>query len=289
MKGIILAGGKATRLYPVTKGICKQLLPVYDKPMVYYPLSVLMLAGIKEILLISTAVDIPRFKQLLGNGKELGLKLSFAIQKEPKGIAESFLIAEKFIGKDSVALILGDNIFYGHNMGEFLKNASTLTEGGVIFGYYVKDPQRYGVIEFDKCCNVISIEEKPKNPKSNFVVCGLYFYDNQVVKIARGLKPSKRGELEITDVNKVYLKKNKLKVNLLGRGYAWLDTGTHDALIDASIFIKTVEERQGLKIGCIEEIAYRSGYINKKQLEKLAKGINTDYGEYLKRVCLDEK
>lgn len=285
MKGIILAGGKATRLYPVTKGICKQLLPVYDKPMVYYPLSVLMLAGIKEILLISTAADIPRFKQLLGNGKELGLELSFAVQKEPRGIAESFLIGERFIGKDSVALILGDNIFYGHNMGEFLKNASILTEGGVIFGYYVKDPQRYGVIEFDECCNVISIEEKPRRPKSNFVVCGLYFYDNQVVRIAKDLKPSKRGELEITDVNKVYLKKNKLKVNLLGRGFAWLDTGTHDALIDASIFIKTVEERQGLKIGCIEEIAYRAGYISKKQLENLARGINTEYGKYLERIC----
>ncbi len=288
MKGIILAGGKATRLYPVTKGICKQLLPVYDKPMVYYPLSVLMLAGIKEILLISTATDIPRFKELLGDGKELGLELFFAVQKEPKGIAESFLIGERFIGNDSVSLILGDNIFYGHNITEFLKEAATLEDGALIFGYYVKDPQRYGVIEFDKNCNVISIEEKPKMPKSNFVVCGLYFYDNQVVKIAKNLKPSKRGELEITDINKAYLKKDKLKVKLLSRGYAWLDTGTIDSLIDASIFIKTVEERQGLKIGCIEEIAYRMGYIKKTQLQKLAQGIKTEYGEYLIQIS-DEK
>ena len=288
MKGIILAGGKATRLYPITKGVCKQMLPVYDKPMIYYPLSVLMLAGIRDILIISTPCDIPRFKDLLGKGEDLGIRLSYAIQKEPRGIAESFLIAEKFIGNDKVCLILGDNIFYGHNLPELLKGPSTLREGAVIFGYYVKDPQRYGVIEFDKNCNVVSIHEKPKKPKSNFVVTGIYFYDNEVIEIAKKLKPSKRGELEITDVNNEYLKRGKLKVELLGRGYAWLDTGTYDSLIDASIFIKTIEERQGLKIGCIEEIAYRMGFINRKQLKRLAKGINTSYGEYLKEILKDE-
>ena len=288
MKGIILAGGKATRLYPITKGVCKHMLPVYDKPMIYYPLSVLMLAGIKDILLISTPQDAPRFKDLLGNGKDYGVKLSYAIQREPKGIAESFLIAERFIGNDNVCLILGDNIFYGHNLPELLKGPSTLREGAVIFGYYVKDPQRYGVIEFDNNCNVISIQEKPKKPKSNWAVTGIYFYDNAVVKITKKLKPSWRQELEITDVNNAYLKRGKLKVELLGRGYAWLDTGTYDSLIDASIFIKTIEERQGLKIGCIEEVAYRMGFINKKQLEKLARGINTDYGEYLKKILRNE-
>lgn len=289
MKGIILAGGKATRLYPITKGVCKQLLPVYDKPMIYYPLSVLMLAGIRDILIISTPYDIPRFKDLFGEGKDLGIRLDYAIQKEPKGIAESFLIAEEFIGKECVCLILGDNIFYGHNLVELLQEAASLEDGAVIFGYYVNDPRRYGVIEFDDRCNVVSIEEKPKRPKSNYAVCGLYFYDNEVVSIAKKLKPSKRGELEITSVNSEYLKKGNLKVKLLSRGFAWLDTGTHDALIDASMFIKTVEERQGLKIGCIEEVAYKMGYIDKKQLQKLAKGINTDYAEYLKRICADEK
>lgn len=288
MKGIILAGGKATRLYPITRGVCKQLLPVYDKPMIYYPLSVLMLSGIRDILLISTPSDIPRFEDLLGDGRDLGISLRYAAQEEPKGIAESFIIGEDFIGKDSVSLILGDNIFYGNDMVEFLTEASGLKNGAVIFGYYVKDPKRYGVIEFDARCRVISIEEKPRKPKSNFVVCGLYFYDNGVVKIAKGLKPSRRGELEITDVNKAYLRKGKLKVKLLGRGYAWLDTGTQEALIDASIFIKTVEERQGLKIGCIEEVAYRMNYIDKRQLQRLARSIKTEYGEYLKRVC-DEK
>jgi len=289
MKGIILSGGKATRLYPITKGVCKQMLPVYDKPMIYYPLSVLMLAGIREILVISTPKDVPRFKDLLGDGKDLGISLSCAVQQEPKGIAQSFIIAEKFIGRDNVCLILGDNIFYGGNLVELLKEASSLKEGAVVFGYYVKDPRRYGVIEFDDECNVISIEEKPEKPKSNYAVCGLYFYDNNVTKIAKNLKPSKRGELEITDVNNEYLKRGKLKVKLLGRGYAWLDTGTCDSLIDASIFIKTVEERQGLKIGCIEEVAYRMKYIGSRQLRKIADSINTNYGEYLREILKDEK
>jgi glucose-1-phosphate thymidylyltransferase len=288
MKGIILAGGRATRLYPITKGVCKQMLPIYDKPMIYYPLSVLMLAGIRDILLISTPNDINRFKELLGDGKDLGIRFSYAIQQEPKGIAESFIIGEKFIGRDTVALILGDNIFYGHNITELLKDATSLKEGAVIFGYYVKDPQRYGVMEFDDKSNVISIEEKPQKPKSNWVVTGLYFCDNKVVEIAKKLRPSQRGEIEITDIINEYLKNEKLKAKLLGRGYAWLDTGTYDSLIDASLFIKTVEERQGLKIGCIEEVAYRMGYIDKKQLQNLAKQINTEYGEYLKRLCIDE-
>jgi len=289
MKGIILAGGKATRLYPITKGVCKQMLPVYDKPLIYYPLSVLLLAGIREILVVSTPKDIPRFKDLLGDGKDLGISLSYAVQQEPKGIAQSFIIAEKFIGQDNVCLILGDNIFYGGNLVELLKEASSLKEGAVTFGYYIKDPRRYGVIEFDDECNVISIEEKPENPKSNYAVCGLYFYDNNVTRIAKNLKPSKRGELEITDVNNEYLKRGKLKVKLLGRGYAWLDTGTYDSLIDASIFIKTVEERQGLKIGCIEEVAYRMKYIDSRQLLKIADSINTNYGEYLREILKDEK
>jgi len=284
MKGIILAGGKATRLYPITRGVCKQMLPIYDKPMIYYPLSVLMLAGIKDILVISTPKDTPRFKDALGNGKELGISISYAIQKEPKGIAQSFIIGKHFIGNNSVCLILGDNVFYGHNLTELLQDAASLNEGALIFGYYVKDPQRYGVIEVDDDCNVISLEEKPKKPKSNWVVCGLYFYDNDVIRIAKKLKPSHRGELEITDINKEYLKRGKLKVKLLGRGYAWLDTGTYDSLIDASIFIKTIEERQGLKVGCIEEVAYRKGYINRKQFRKLAGRITTSYGEYLKGV-----
>ena len=287
MKGIILAGGKATRLYPITRGVCKQMLPVYDKPMIYYPLSILMLAGIRDILVISTPKDTPRFKDALGDGSELGIKLSYLVQKEPKGIAQSFIVGEKFIGKGSVCLILGDNIFYGHDLSGILQDASALTDGALVFGYNVKHPQKYGVIELDSDCNVISLEEKPKNPKSNWAVCGLYFYDNDVVKIAKRLLPSRRGELEITDVNKVYLKKGNLKVKLLGRGYAWLDTGTYDSLIDASIFIKTIEERQGLKVGCIEEVAYRMGYINRSQLKKLAVRINTSYGEYLLGVSRD--
>lgn len=289
MKGIILAGGKATRLYPITKAVSKQLLPVYDKPMIYYPLSVLMLAGIRDILVISTPKDIIRFKDLLGDGGQLGINISYAVQPQPQGIAQSFIIGREFIGKDSVCLILGDNIFYGHNLTEVLKKASSLKNGAFIFGYYVNNPLRYGTIEFDNNGNVISIQEKPKKPKSNWAVVGLYFYDNNVVGISEKLKPSKRGELEITDVNNEYLKIGRLKVELLGRGYAWLDTGTYESLIDASIFIKTIEERQGLKIGCVEEVAYRMGFIEKKQLEKLAGGITTDYGEYLRRLLQDEE
>lgn len=289
MKGIILAGGRATRLYPITKGTCKQMLPVYDKPMIYYPLSVLMLAGIRDILVISTPNDTPRFKDLLGSGRDLGIRFTYAVQDEPKGIAESFIVGEKFIGRDNVCLILGDNIFYGHNLGDTLKEAIAGNKGATIFGYYVKDPQRYGVIEFNKKGKVSSLEEKPRKPKSHWVVTGLYFYNNRVVQVTKKLKPSSRGEIEITDVNKAYLKMGKLKVKLLDRGYAWLDTGTYDSLIDASMFIKTVEERQGLKIGCIEEIACRMGYINKKDLKSLAKNINTAYGEYLRRVCVDER
>lgn len=284
MKGIILAGGKATRLYPITKGICKQLLPIYDKPMVYYPLSALMLAGIKDILLISTPEAIPSFKSLLGDGGDVGINISYTKQDEPRGLAEAFIIGEKFIGKDSVSLVLGDNIFFGHGISELLKEASLQKQGATVFAYYVKDPNRYGVVEFDKNCDVVSIEEKPRVAKSNWVITGLYFYDNKVVEIAKGIKPSKRGELEITEVNNAYLKKRELKVKLLGRGYAWLDTGTYDSLIDASMFIKTIEDRQGLKIGCIEEIAYRMGYISKAKVEKIADKINTSYGEYLKNI-----
>ncbi len=284
MKGILLAGGKATRLYPVTKGVCKQLLPVYDKPMIYYPLSVLMLAGIKDILIISTPKDLPRFEDLLGDGASLGINICYRIQPEPKGIAQAFLIAEDFIDRDNVCLILGDNIFYGHNLGDLLRESTSFKEGGVVFGYYVKDPERYGVIEMDKKNRVLSIEEKPKDPKSNFAVTGLYFYDKNAARLVKEIKPSKRGELEITALNNAYLKKNKLKVKLLDRGYAWLDTGTHDSLVDAAMFIKTIEERQGLKIGCIEEIAYRMGYINRNQLLKLASEFNTAYGEYLRRL-----
>jgi glucose-1-phosphate thymidylyltransferase len=288
MKGIILAGGKATRLYPITKGVCKQMLPIYDKPMIYYPLSVLMLAGIKDILIISTPKDIPRFKDLLGDGHDLGIKFSYIVQPEPKGIAQSFVIAEDFIGGDSVCLILGDNIFYGYNLSELLLKSARIKEGAVIFGYYVKDPQRYGVLGFDKNRKVISIEEKPKKPKSNWVVSGLYFYDNKVAKIAKNIKPSARGELEITSVNNEYIKRGKLKAEFLGRGHVWLDTGTYESLIEASVFIKTIEDRQGLKIGCIEEVAYRKGYINKRQLLKLASQIPTSYGQYLGDLLKNE-
>jgi glucose-1-phosphate thymidylyltransferase len=287
MKGIILAGGKATRLYPVTRAVCKQLLPVYDKPMVYYPLSVLMLAGIREILIISTPHDIPRFRDLFGEGHGLGLKLSYAVQENPGGIAQAFLVGEKFIGRDSVSLILGDNIFYGHNLTESLQEAAALKRGAMIFAYYVNNPQRYGVVDFDKHNRVLAIQEKPKKPKSNWAVTGLYFYDNQVVSIAKKLKPSARGELEISDLNNQYRKRGALKAKLLGRGYAWLDTGTHESLIDASLFIKTIEERQGLKVGCVEEIAYRMGYIDRKQLKKHADSMNTSYGEYLSKICAE--
>lgn len=284
MKGIILAGGKATRIYPVTKAICKQLLPVYDKPMIYYPLSTLMLADIRDILIISTPQALPRFKDLLGDGNFLGINLSYAKQPAPRGIADSILIGEKFIGKDNVCLILGDNVFYGHNLSSLLKEAGNYKDGATIFGYYVNDPTRYGVIKFDKNCNVTSIVEKPKKPQSNYAVTGLYFYDHNVINIAKNLEPSKRGELEITDVNNEYLKMKKLKVKLLGRGYAWLDMGTCDSLIEASIFIKTIEERQGLKIGCIEEISFRMGYINAHQLKKIADSIPSDYSNYLKSI-----
>jgi len=287
MKGIILAGGRATRLYPITKGVCKQMLPIYDKPMIYYPLSVLMLAGIRDVLIISTPKDLPRFKDLLGDGVNLGIKLSYAVQESPKGIAQSFIIAERFIGDSSVCLILGDNIFYGYNLSGLLQQAAKIKDGALVFGYYVKDPARYGVIEFNKNCKVSAIKEKPKNPKTNWVVSGLYFYDKNVVAIAKKLKPSSRGELEITSVNNEYIRRGKLKVKFLNRGYAWLDTGTYNSLIDSALFIKTIEERQGLKIGCIEEVAYRMGYINKIQLKSLAKKIDTAYGDYLNDLSKD--
>lgn len=285
MKGIILAGGKATRLYPITKSICKQLLPVYDKPMIYYPLSVLMLAGIKDILIITNPHDTNNFQDLLGDGHSLGINITYAQQAKPEGIAQAFLVGEDFIGQDNVCLILGDNIFFGDRITSLLREAASHKEGASIFAYNVKDPERYGVVTFDKDQQVTSIEEKPKKPKSNWAVTGLYFYDNEVIDIVKSLKPSQRGELEITDVNKAYLKKKALKVQLLSRGYAWLDTGTYDSLIEASMFIKTIEDRQGLKIGCIEEIAYRTGDITKEQLLSIAETINTSYGEYLKRVA----
>ena len=288
MKGIILAGGKATRLYPITKGISKQLLPIYDKPMIYYPLSVLMLAGIRDILIISTSKDIPNFKNLFSNGSELGLNIQYAVQPEPRGLADAFIIGEKFIGRDRVSLILGDNIFYGDRLTSLLKDATKQKEGATIFAYYVQNSERYGVVTFDKNFKVTSIVEKPQHPKSNWAVTGLYFYDHHVVEIAKKLKPSARGELEITDVNQEYLRRKKLKVHQLGRGYAWLDTGTYGSLIDASLFIKTIEDRQGLKIGCVEEIAYRQGFIKAAQLQKLAQTINTSYGDYLLRVIQND-
>jgi len=284
MKGIILAGGRATRLYPITKGVCKQLLPVYDKPMIYYPLSVLMLAGIRDVLVISTTEALGQFKRLLGNGADFGLNIEYKQQEEPRGIVEAFIIGEEFIGNDRVCLILGDNIFFGHGLTEHLQKAATQKKGATVFGYYVNDPKRYGVIEFDKRQNVLSIKEKPKMPKSNWAITGLYFYDKDVTKIAKSIRPSARGELEITDLNNIYLKKKMLKVILLNRGNAWLDTGTYNSLIDAAMFIKTIEERQGLKIGCIEEIAYRVGFIKRRQLVKLAKAVNTGYGDYLLKI-----
>ena len=289
MKGIILAGGQATRLYPVTKSVCKQLLPVYDKPLIYYPLSVLMLAGIRDILIISSPGDIGHFQNIFNDGHHLGLNISYAIQPCAQGIAQAFLIGEKFIGKQRVALILGDNIFFGDKLGVILREASSFQKGAAILGYKVRDPQRYGVISFDKRGNPKSIIEKPNKPLSDWAVTGLYFYDAQVVDVAKRLKPSARGELEITDVNRYYLKKDQLNVQLLSRGFAWLDTGTPDSLLDASIFIKIVEERQGLKIGCIEEVAFRMKFITKKQLKMLARSIHTPYGKYLQRTAVNEK
>lgn len=285
MKGIILAGGSGTRLYPVTLSVCKQLLPVYDKPMIYYPLSALALAGIRDILIISTPHDLPRFKEIFRDGSHLGLKFSYKEQQRPNGIAEAFILGKEFIGSDSVCLILGDNIFYGHGLTELLKKAAAnvaKSGGATVFGCYVNDPERYGVVEFDKHGSVLSIEEKPAAPKSNYAVTGLYFYDNKVIGIAEGLAPSGRGELEITDVNKEYLRQQKLSVELLGRGYAWLDTGTHESLLEAGEFIATIEKRQGLKIACIEEIVYSLGYISKEQLMRLAESFrNNGYGKYL--------
>jgi glucose-1-phosphate thymidylyltransferase len=282
MKGIILAGGSGTRLYPITRVVSKQLLPIYDKPMIYYPLSVLMLAGIREVLIISTPTDLPRFKEMLGDGQSLGMSFSYKVQPKPEGLAQAFLLGKDFIGDDSVCLVLGDNIFYGQGLATVLQRCAKLTEGGVVFGYKVRDPKRYGVVEFSADKQVISIEEKPEQPKSKYAVTGLYFYDNDVVSVAEGLTPSARGELEITDLNNVYLKRGKLKVEFLGRGYAWLDTGTHESLLHASSFVQAIQERQGVLVACLEEIAYRMGYIDAAQVERLAKDmLKNDYGQYL--------
>ncbi|HAC2736518.1 TPA_asm: glucose-1-phosphate thymidylyltransferase [Listeria monocytogenes] len=285
MKGIILAGGSGTRLYPLTKAISKQMLPIYDKPMIYYPLSILMLAGIKDILIISTPEDTPRFEQLLADSDQLGINISYAVQEKPEGLAQAFIIAEDFIGDDSVSLILGYNIYYGQGLSKMLQRASAKKAGATVFGYHVNDPERFGVVEFDESMKAISIEEKPTEPKSNYAVTGLYFYDNRVVEIAKSIKPSERGELEITDVNKRYLELVELDVELMGRGFAWLDTGTHESLLEASTFIETIERRQNLKIACLEEIAYRMGYIDEAAVEKLAEPLKKNaYGQYLMKL-----
>jgi len=289
MKGIILAGGSGTRLYPITKATSKQLVPIYDKPMIYYPLSVLMLAGIKDILLISTPEYVGRFEELFGNGQEIGLNIEYAIQEEPRGLADAFIVGADFIGDDAVALVLGDNIFYGAGLSEKLQEAALKTSGATVFGYQVKDPERFGVVEFDKDGKALSIVEKPKQPKSNYAVTGLYFYDNDVVEIAANVKPSERGEIEISDINQAYLERGDLDVQVMGRGYAWLDTGTHDSLLEASSFIATIQKQQNLKVASLEEIAYRMGYIDIAQLEKLAQPLKkNDYGQYLLRIVDEE-